>query len=975
MEEIKIINNEKDFFIKINYLSNKFFVINNEYKNGNFEIIENTLILIWENDDIEYYKKKSNNVYSNNSSFDEYYFVNNNNLTTKYYIDDIFNIYDNKSSNKIIGKKINDNQCKINNNIYIFYEDKFYEKSLYTKIIIFEYNLIFIDNYNKIINKNFNFNKTTNEVIENSAFSEKIKENKLKGIYLIKDSLLVVKFSNYENNFILTSDKILYSNELLNKYYEQITINFNNILSLFIYDKKNNIVFDKYDTSKKYLVIDNRKNLILKIDDELKHFSYDKILDCYNIVDSNNEIYIIHNSWNDTLILNNDNNTLKRKSIEDETGKFEYINNKIIIYWDKWNKEVFIKNNENNYTLCANEKTEYIEIFHKNWNDKCILKDNTITRIIANNESGTFSINDNIINIKWDNWDCENFYIFNNKYYYEKIIKIGNINNTKYYFNTLNNFIYNTELNEIGNFNIIDTNKIYINLENNKKEYNYKEIDNNIVFIEEINIELVKYKFEEPYIIYTNNNNTNNNIKLDYNIFSKNDKNIYGKYKLNGLILEIKWVYGKKEIYKKNNDKYYLTTEKQYKFIDFDKIYYFNINDKSFCDDNDVKYDFLYNNGSYYIIINNVMLEFISYNINDLIYVSKKFYNYIVKENFNKKLYNNLYYDNKYFNNINNDQNKYNENDYEDDILNEDLDKKILLDWYNNKNINNIYSINNFNKIYDFFDIQNFKKRNSIKINDENIIMNWIIKYRFSNLFYNNYDIDIIKSNIYEINSYQYNNNYLFLTCIIENKLDIDILDNIIFKKKNIVVFIIIQFKNDIMLKELVDYVKNNINNIYFIIKTKNINHYFIINEVSKIINKYLIKNDYLDNNNDDNISINTDESIIINNNFIYIKNISLINEELCINNIYLNNINIKIDNDINNNGDEKTITFKEIDNYFIKLLYNIDNILDLIKLLIIYYLVFRKNINNLGNVFYLNYLYMLEIFNFYNENIIIVRY
>ena len=30
MEEIKIINNEKDFFIKINYLSNKFFVINNE---------------------------------------------------------------------------------------------------------------------------------------------------------------------------------------------------------------------------------------------------------------------------------------------------------------------------------------------------------------------------------------------------------------------------------------------------------------------------------------------------------------------------------------------------------------------------------------------------------------------------------------------------------------------------------------------------------------------------------------------------------------------------------------------------------------------------------------------------------------------------------------------------------------------------------------------------------------------------------
>lgn len=82
-----------------------------------------------------------------------------------------------------------------------------------------------------------------------------------------------------------------------------------------------------------------------------------------------------------------------------------------------------------------------------------------------------------------------------------------------------------------------------------------------------------------------------------------------------------------------------------------------------------------------------------------------------------------------------------------------------------------------------------------------------------------------------------------------------------------------------------------------------------------------------------------------------------------------MNSINIKI-----NSNEEQVITFKEIDNYFIKILYNIDNILNLIKLLIIYYLVFRKNINNLGNIFYLNYFYMLEIFNFYNENIIIIK-
>ena len=167
-------------------------------------------------------------------------------------------------------------------------------------------------------------------------------------------------------------------------------------------------------------------------------------------------------------------------------------------------------------------------------------------------------------------------------------------------------------------------------------------------------------------------------------------------------------------------------------------------------------------------------------------------------------------------------------------------------------------------------------------------------------------------------------------------------------------------------------YIKNNIDNKinYFILKTKNNNDYFNIIEISKIINKYFIKN-YI---NDDNISISTEESLLIDNNnddnnFIYIKDFSSINEELCINNIYLSNINIKIG--IEN---ESKIIFKEIDNYFIKLLYKISNIIDLIKLLIIYYLVHRKNINNLDNVFYLNYFYLLEIFNFYNENMIIIK-
>ena len=48
----------------------------------------------------------------------------------------------------------------------------------------------------------------------------------------------------------------------------------------------------------------------------------------------------------------------------------------------------------------------------------------------------------------------------------------------------------------------------------------------------------------------------------------KKDKNICGNYKLYNSILEIKWNYNKKELYKKNNDKYYLTNETKYKLID-----------------------------------------------------------------------------------------------------------------------------------------------------------------------------------------------------------------------------------------------------------------------------------------------------------------------------------------------------------------------------------------------------------------------
>ena len=71
--------------------------------------------------------------------------------------------------------------------------------------------------------------------------------------------------------------------------------------------------------------------------------------------------------------------------------------------------------------------------------------------------------------------------------------------------------------------------------------------------------------------------------------------------------------------------------------------------------------------------------------------------------------------------------------------------------------------------------------KNYVKINNEYTIINWIVKNRYSNLFYNNYDIDIIEHNIIEHNIIENNNirnNKIFLVCCIKNKLDIDIVNN-----------------------------------------------------------------------------------------------------------------------------------------------------------------------------------------------------
>ena len=55
MEDLNIINNNIKFTIHVNYLENTF-QCNEDNESGKFNIVDKSLILIWDNKDIEYYE-------------------------------------------------------------------------------------------------------------------------------------------------------------------------------------------------------------------------------------------------------------------------------------------------------------------------------------------------------------------------------------------------------------------------------------------------------------------------------------------------------------------------------------------------------------------------------------------------------------------------------------------------------------------------------------------------------------------------------------------------------------------------------------------------------------------------------------------------------------------------------------------------------------------------------------------------------
>jgi len=115
----------------------------------------------------------------------------------------------------------------------------------------------------------------------------------------------------------------------------EVNLDFNN--NTFQY---NSIIYSFHIESKDKIVINNE---VYYTED-----SYLYYLDM-TLKDKIKKIYIIHNEWNDQIIMNMDKKILKRLKYNNEYGNFLLENEKLIIDWNYWGKEVFIKQDDYTY--------------------------------------------------------------------------------------------------------------------------------------------------------------------------------------------------------------------------------------------------------------------------------------------------------------------------------------------------------------------------------------------------------------------------------------------------------------------------------------------------------------------------------------------------------------------------------------------------------------------------------------------------
>jgi mannosyltransferase OCH1-like enzyme len=139
----------------------------------------------------------------------------------------------------------------------------------------------------------------------------------------------------------------------------------------------------------------------------------------------NIKIYLIHNEWKDTIILNLKTKRLYRENALTEYASFKIYKNILEIYWDNWDEEYFIAHNNNNtYFYCNKNK-----ILYENSDEECYIDNiNNIVYKINENCVGIIDIINNDIFIKWFNFDNEFYDLIKNNYEYLNNDNVSNDN-------------------------------------------------------------------------------------------------------------------------------------------------------------------------------------------------------------------------------------------------------------------------------------------------------------------------------------------------------------------------------------------------------------------------------------------------------------------------------------------------------------------------------------------------------------------
>ena len=189
------------------------------------------------------------------------------------------------------------------------------------------------------------------------------------------------------------------------------------------------------------------------------------------------DIKVIYSNRNDYFLINHFNHNIINKK-NNNTGTFTIDNNILEIKCNEKDKiEKFIKYNNkkiddleyiDTYIFISHDssfnETKKIYFIHPKWEDFISLSFNNNTFIReSTNDIGTFSIDNDIINIKWEKYEIENF--------------ILNKENNNYYLLEYNNFDINNK-DEVDNkskngifFNSIIDKEILIYLEINSQNY------------------------------------------------------------------------------------------------------------------------------------------------------------------------------------------------------------------------------------------------------------------------------------------------------------------------------------------------------------------------------------------------------------------------------------------------------------------------------------------------------------------------